>query len=543
MPGTAEPPTCRICWGAADSTPGGRLIAPCRCTGSVRHVHEGCLAQWQAGPPPRSHCEICLTRFRATSGAVDRLADGLQAAWNVVKVAWPVLMLAAGAWQGVQKGTQAAAALERRQRARRARQQGPPQEEPRRRHLEFTAAVCEAAAAVCAIVTVALSALMILPMKRQEQQTKALPSSSASGGCKLQGETAFDIIKAVAAVPLALLLALPVILGAVAKAGGRRAALLAAVGSLMAFFSSSWLRQKQMQAAADAANPEAAERRRLGALMGAGGSSSEDGEAYSDAHSEEEEEDEEATAGGDPAAAGLLTRSDINLAAWGALLGGYGSHWTRLCDGKAGRAAASAKASAAGDARGCCRPPRANLKGSGLLIGGHEVLVVDYLHYDLATHEEELQDLCALLERLGRQVFLRGRARPRFRLYYDPSDDEWGFVDCMGMLWLNAARDRCLLPSAAGGSGTATAGAPGASSSAAASAASSGASTAASSVANPPDRRFDRRRAEAWFLAACHLLAHHWGAEHGPAFEQRCGRVALRFHARLAAAFPSVGAA
>ncbi len=39
--------------------------------------------------------------------------------------------------------------------------------------------------------------------------------------------------------------------------------------------------------------------------------------------------------------------------------------------------------------------------------------------------EDELADLGALLDRLGREVFLRGLARPRFRLLYDPSGKCW----------------------------------------------------------------------------------------------------------------------
>lgn len=121
-----------------------------------------------------------------------------------------------------------------------------------------------------------------------------------------------------------------------------------------------------------------------------------------------------------------------------------------------------------------------------------------------------------------------------------PADEAWGFVDCEGMLWFNAARDRALLP--------ATEASPSAPVARAASQASTSAPPALNGGGPDPagpevDRRFDRHRAEAWFLAACHLLAHHWGTDHGPCFDQRCGRVALRFVSRLAAAFPRCAAA
>lgn len=106
-----------------------------------------------------------------------------------------------------------------------------------------------------------------------------------------------------------------------------------------------------------------------------------------------------------------------------------------------------------------------------------------------------------------------------------PADECWGYVDGEGVLWFNAARDSALLPR------------PSASGSSAA------ASLAAAQQANKGGRQFDRQRAEAWFLVACHLLAHHWGTQHGHSFEQRCGRVTMCFHARLTAAFPRRAAA
>ena len=36
---------CRICHCEADSDL-GRLIAPCKCRGTLRNVHQACLQQW-----------------------------------------------------------------------------------------------------------------------------------------------------------------------------------------------------------------------------------------------------------------------------------------------------------------------------------------------------------------------------------------------------------------------------------------------------------------------------------------------------------------
>ncbi|KAF6256167.1 hypothetical protein COO60DRAFT_139991 [Scenedesmus sp. NREL 46B-D3] len=43
-----EQPTCRLCWDTADSTePGGELLSPCACSGSLRYIHKRCLQDWQ----------------------------------------------------------------------------------------------------------------------------------------------------------------------------------------------------------------------------------------------------------------------------------------------------------------------------------------------------------------------------------------------------------------------------------------------------------------------------------------------------------------
>lgn len=51
--------SCRICYGGADDGP---LLAPCRCKGSMRWVHESCLNSWRLKSEGRSaytRCEHC----------------------------------------------------------------------------------------------------------------------------------------------------------------------------------------------------------------------------------------------------------------------------------------------------------------------------------------------------------------------------------------------------------------------------------------------------------------------------------------------------
>jgi hypothetical protein len=59
----SQEPCCRICHGgAAEAAELGPLLAPCRCRGSMRLVHLGCLNQWRRlAPTPASAvaCDQC----------------------------------------------------------------------------------------------------------------------------------------------------------------------------------------------------------------------------------------------------------------------------------------------------------------------------------------------------------------------------------------------------------------------------------------------------------------------------------------------------
>ncbi|KAH6635752.1 hypothetical protein F5144DRAFT_565346 [Chaetomium tenue] len=58
-----EPDTCRICRGegSADEP----LFFPCKCSGSIKHVHQDCLMEWLSHSQ-KKHCELCKTPFRFT---------------------------------------------------------------------------------------------------------------------------------------------------------------------------------------------------------------------------------------------------------------------------------------------------------------------------------------------------------------------------------------------------------------------------------------------------------------------------------------------
>ncbi|KAL0472928.1 hypothetical protein QR685DRAFT_156715 [Neurospora intermedia] len=58
-----ESEQCRICRG--DASPDDPLYHPCKCSGSIKWVHQECLMQWLA-QTQRKHCELCKTPFRFT---------------------------------------------------------------------------------------------------------------------------------------------------------------------------------------------------------------------------------------------------------------------------------------------------------------------------------------------------------------------------------------------------------------------------------------------------------------------------------------------
>ncbi len=71
-------PLCRICFGT-DDTATNPFISPCRCMGSLKHVHHGCLRTWITRKEnvrqtayvtsytwKAFHCELCKSELAST---------------------------------------------------------------------------------------------------------------------------------------------------------------------------------------------------------------------------------------------------------------------------------------------------------------------------------------------------------------------------------------------------------------------------------------------------------------------------------------------
>jgi E3 ubiquitin-protein ligase MARCH6 len=61
--GVGDADTCRICRGEA--TEQEPLFYPCKCSGSIKFVHQDCLMEWLSHSQ-KKHCELCKTPFRFT---------------------------------------------------------------------------------------------------------------------------------------------------------------------------------------------------------------------------------------------------------------------------------------------------------------------------------------------------------------------------------------------------------------------------------------------------------------------------------------------
>jgi uncharacterized RDD family membrane protein YckC len=91
--------TCRICF-EGEGEEAGPLFRPCKCDGSIRYVHQSCLAKWRkASPNPLafSRCEQCQNVYRGGVRVYASAADkaggwiavyGLTIAMVVTSLAW-----------------------------------------------------------------------------------------------------------------------------------------------------------------------------------------------------------------------------------------------------------------------------------------------------------------------------------------------------------------------------------------------------------------------------------------------------------------------
>lgn len=61
----SEEDICRVC--RCSSTSDQPLYYPCKCSGSIRFVHEDCLKEWLKHSK-REFCELCKFRFSFNPG-------------------------------------------------------------------------------------------------------------------------------------------------------------------------------------------------------------------------------------------------------------------------------------------------------------------------------------------------------------------------------------------------------------------------------------------------------------------------------------------
>ncbi|KZF21722.1 hypothetical protein L228DRAFT_269178 [Xylona heveae TC161] len=69
-----DPDTCRICRG--EGTEDEPLFYPCRCSGSIKYVHQECLMEWLSHSQ-KKYCELCKTPFRFTKLYHPQMPQGL----------------------------------------------------------------------------------------------------------------------------------------------------------------------------------------------------------------------------------------------------------------------------------------------------------------------------------------------------------------------------------------------------------------------------------------------------------------------------------
>lgn len=80
---------CRICLCGEDEGEGSdedELLAPCKCSGSVKFVHRGCLNHWRRSgfdPATLTTCGLCRTDFRLQAPQPDAIGPK-QALWRIV---------------------------------------------------------------------------------------------------------------------------------------------------------------------------------------------------------------------------------------------------------------------------------------------------------------------------------------------------------------------------------------------------------------------------------------------------------------------------
>ena len=97
--GSERTDTCRIC--RSEGTAEEPLFYPCKCSGSIKFVHQECLMEWLSHSH-KKHCELCKTPFRFTKLYDANMPQTLP--WNVFvgRACWHIMMgLVRGARTGL----------------------------------------------------------------------------------------------------------------------------------------------------------------------------------------------------------------------------------------------------------------------------------------------------------------------------------------------------------------------------------------------------------------------------------------------------------
>ena len=104
--GYEDPDTCRICRGEGSEEE--QLFYPCKCSGSIKYVHQGCLVEWLSHSQ-KKYCELCKTPFRFTKLYDPNMPQELPAPLFVKQLSlhslrtvltWTRLVLVAFVWLG-----------------------------------------------------------------------------------------------------------------------------------------------------------------------------------------------------------------------------------------------------------------------------------------------------------------------------------------------------------------------------------------------------------------------------------------------------------
>lgn len=97
--------SCRICWSGEDDDFGGDLLTPCNCKGTLRHVHQRCLGEWQhalrlqKGIIASRRCDICKSPWAIRCSSRLKKQALVGTAIDAVRSSWPILKLAIDVWQ------------------------------------------------------------------------------------------------------------------------------------------------------------------------------------------------------------------------------------------------------------------------------------------------------------------------------------------------------------------------------------------------------------------------------------------------------------